>query len=205
MKNLLLLILLLPCLAKAQTLKPKELCGKYKNEYVHHLINGSLTTAAYTVILKDAGELPQEPVHEEAALQHLRERAACADESFIKKQVRTKKLQAQLRLNHAILEEKLYRTKDNLLIGVLKSVSGDTYKLYSNTLILVDGATIHSFTDRSEEDFNITLHGAGKTGDYYALYGMEDENQGSLYFGKFVILSNTEEQVSFYERYHESN
>ncbi|WP_266202295.1 hypothetical protein [Pontibacter kalidii] len=204
MKTLLLLILLLPCLAKGQTLKPKELCGKYKNEYVHHLINGSFTTAAYTVTLKDAGEFPLETVHEEAALQHLRERAACAEESFIKKQVRTKKLQAQLKQNHTILEEKLYRTKDNLLIGVLKSVSGDTYKFYSNTLILVDGATVHSFTDRGEEDFNIALHGAEKTGDYYVLYGVEEQNQGSSYFGKFLILSNSEEQIRFYEKYLEN-
>ncbi|PTX18791.1 hypothetical protein C8N40_10580 [Pontibacter mucosus] len=204
MKNLLLLIFLLPCLAEAQTLKLTELCGKYKKESVHHLTSGSITTAAYTVTLKDAGDFALEPVHEEAALQHLRERAACAEESFIKKQVRAKKLQKELRQNYTILEEKLYRTKDNLLVGVLKSVSGDTYKLYSNTLVLVDGVTIHSFTDRSEEDFNIALHGAEKTGDYYALYGREDENQGSLYFGKFVILSNTDEQVRFYEKHIEN-
>ena len=87
---------------------------------------------------------------------------------------------------------------------MLKSVSGDTYKIYSNTLILSDGVTIHSFTDRSEEDFDIALYGAERIGDYYALYGMEDENQGSLYFGKFVILSNAEEQVRFYEKHIEN-
>jgi hypothetical protein len=96
---------------------------------------------------------------------------------------------------------KLYKTDDGLIFGILKAVTGNPEKLYAHTMMVMDGNTLHAYTDVGEEDFNIELFGAEFNGEYYILHGEEEKNRGSFYYGKFNYSFKPKEVVGSFEKY----
>ncbi|WP_162427305.1 hypothetical protein [Pontibacter pudoricolor] len=195
MKKLLLLLLMLPLTMSAQRYNKGAPCDRYKT-YVQHISNDA---TVIDPILKSAADFSINPVVDQAILTQLQAKAECEIEYFINTKARNKKIKEQLQEGYTILGQKLYKTSDNIVIGIQKTVTGNSYKIYSNTLIIIDGTTLHSYTDYSEVDFNITLFGADKVGERYLLYGEEEANQGSMYYGRFTMEFTPQKRLLSYE------
>lgn len=208
MKKLLLLLLLLPFAVSAQSFKKGNPCTTYSDS-IQPLVLREEGSLVYYDEKKDTHfeidfDWPVTSslnlISNEVLVAKLKELAKCEINHFINSRSRGKKQREQLKQNYTVLDQKLFKTTDDLTIGIQKAVTGEAYKIYSNTLIIVDGETIHSFTDFSEVDFNITLSGAEKKATNYILIGEEEANQGSVYYGKFAIYFTPHSRTLAYEK-----
>lgn len=202
MKKLLLLFLLLPLAVSAQRYKKGNPCARYTNYLTNDLPRG-FKGDAYT--FKDETFLTVEDfsvqaITDSVALGKLREMAKLDIACFIKR-APSKKYRAVLEKDYTELNYKLYKTDDGLIFGILKAVTGNPEKLYAHTMMVMDGHTLHAYTDVTQVDYNIELFGAELNGEYYIIHGEEEKNINSFYYGKFNYSFRPKERIGTFEKY----
>lgn len=191
--------------AAAQSGKKLDSCIKYKD-----LINASASVQSEVTSKVSAKNISafqapeyislksiESPSLSEIALQQVE----CAIADFISARVSGRKSKSDFKQPYTILSERLFESSNGLKLGILKTSFGQTQKIYANTITLLDGDIIHSYTDFGEQEFDINVFGAEKNDTSYKLYGEETENSGSLYYGKFCITFESKKRILAYQFY----